>query len=317
MVSGCEKKMKKILGITMVLLLATSMVPLTLADETEDTQQDEVKIMNDQLGAQIRLLQLEKAIAKNILKGEEVVSALKESEYDTTELEAILAELELLKGEVQSADSNSTNATQIFVDLKSDAVELTKDFKEALKELLDEKTIEELRERIREMVCEQVQNLSQQIQNRIRQFNRNQLHKIYGIIEETDSSLIHEYQKGNVTREQVKQQISKKINEMTKEKRYQVFSELKEGSIRERIQARVCVEDAAENFQERKEVRLTNRLRNAQNIDDDQIRTEMEQRMKNRLNDMDNGGNNGGGNNANDDGNNGTGNNGQSGNGDN
>ena len=312
MVSGCEKKMKKILGITMVLLLATSMVPLTLADEAEDTQQDEVKIMNDQLGAQIRLLQLEKAIAKNILKGEEVVSALKESEYDTTELEAILAELELLKEEVQSADPNSTNATQIFVDLKSDAVELTKDFREALKELLDEKTIEELRERIREMVCEQVQNLSQQIQNRTRQFNRNQLHKIYGIIEETDSSLIDEYQNGNVTREQVKQQISKKINEMTKEKRYQVFSELKEGRIRERIQARVCVEDAAENFQERKEVRLTNRLRSAQNIDDDQIRTEMEQRMQNRLNNMDNGGND-----VSDNGNNGTGNNKQPGNGDN
>ena len=317
MVSGCEKKMKKILGITMVLLLATSMVPLTLADEAEDTQQDEVKIMNDQLGAQIRLLQLEKAITKNILKGEEVVSVLKESEYDSTELEAILAELELLKGEVQSADSNSTNATQIFVDLKSDAVELTKDFREALKELLDEKTIEELRERVREMVCEQVQNLSQQIQNRTRQFNRNQLHKIYEIIEETDSFLIDEYQNGNVTREQVKQQVSKKINEMTKEKRYQVFSELKEGSIRERIQAIVCVEDAAEKFQERKEVRLTNRLRSAQNIDDDQIGTEMEQRMQNRLNEMDNGGNNDGGNNANDDGNNGTGNNEQPGNGDN
>ena len=316
MVSGCEKKMKKILGITMVLLLATSMVPLTLADEAEDTQQDEVKIMNDQLGAQIRLLQLEKAITKNIFKGEEVVSVLKESEYDAAELEAILAELELLKGEVQSADPNSTNATQIFVDLKSDAVELTKDFREALKELLDEKTIEELRERIREMVCEQVQNLSQKIQNRIRQFNRNQLHKIYGIIEETDSSLIDEYQNGNVTREQVKQQISKKINEMTKEKRYQVFSELKEGRIRERIQARVCVEDAAENFQERKEVRLTNRLRSAQNIDDDQIRTEMEQRMQNRLNNMDNGGNDDGGNNASDNGN-GTGNNEQPGNGDN
>jgi hypothetical protein len=312
MVSGCEKKMKKILGITMVLLLATSMVPLTLADEAEDTQQDEVKIMNDQLGAQIRLLQLEKAITKNILKGEEVVSVLKESEYDTTELEAILAELELLKEEVQSADPNSTDAVQIFVDLKSDAVELTKDFREALKELLDEKTVEELRERIREMVCEQVQNLSQQIQNRIKQFNRNQLHKIYGIIEETDSSLIDEYQNGNVTREQVKQQISKKINEMTKEKRYQVFSELKEGRIRERIQARVCVEDATEKFQERKEVRLTNRLRSAQNIDDDQIRTEMEQRMQNRLNNMGDDGNN-----ANDNGNNGTDNNEQPGNGDN
>ena len=304
----------------MVLLLAASVVPLALADEAGDIQQDEVEIdaetqdeveiMYYQFGAEVRLLQLEKSITKNILKGEEVVSVLKGAEYNTTELEAILSELELLKEEVQSADPNSTDAVQIFVDLKSDAIELTKDFRETLKDLLDEGTVEELRERIREMVCEQVQNLSQQIQNRTRQFNRNQLHKIYGVIEETDSSLIYEYQNGNITREQVKQQISKKINEMTKEKRYQVFSELKEGRIRERIQARVCVEDAAENFQERKEVRLTNRLRSAQNIDDDQIRTEMEQRMQNRLNNMDNGGND-----ASDNGNNGTGNNKQPGNG--
>jgi len=288
--------MRKILSIVMVLLLAASVVPLALADEAGDIQQDEVEIdaetqdeveiMYYQFGAEVRLLQLEKSITKNILKGEEVVSVLKGAEYNTTELEAILSELELLKEEVQSADPNSTDAVQIFVDLKSDAIELTKDFRETLKDLLDEGTVEELRERIREMVCEQVQNLSQQIRNRIRQFNRNQLHRIYGIIGETNSSLINEYQNGNVTKEQVKQQISKKVNEMTKEKRYQIFSELKEGKIRERIQARVCVENVTQNFQERKEARLTNRLHNAQNAQniDNQVRAEMENRIMQRLN---------------------------------
>lgn len=280
----------------MVLLLVASVVPLALADEAGDIQQDELEIdaetqdeleiMNYQFGAEVRLLQLEKSITKNILKGEEVVSVLKEAEYNTTELEAILAELELLKEEVQSADPNSTDAVQIFVDLKSDAIELTKDFRETLKDLLDEGTVEELRERIREMVCEQVQNLSQQIRNRIRQFNRNQLHRIYGIIGETNSSLMNEYQNGNVTKEQVKQQISKKVNEMTKEKRYQIFSELKEGKIRERIQVRMCVENVTQNFQERKGVRLTNRLHNAQNAQniDNQVRAEMENRITQRLN---------------------------------
>jgi len=280
----------------MVLLLAASVVPLALADEAGDIQQDEVEIdaetqdeveiMNYQFGAEVRLLQLEKSITKNILKGEEVVSVLKGAEYNTTELEAILAELELLKEEVQSADPNSTDAVQIFVDLKSDAIELTKDFRETSKDLLDEGTLEELRERIREMVCEQVQNLSQQIRNRIRQFNRNQLHRIYEALGETNSSLINEYQNGNATKEQVKQQISKKVNEMTKEKRYQIFSELKEGKIRERIQARMCVENVTQNFQERKGVRLTNRLHNAQNAQniDNQVRAEMENRITQRLN---------------------------------
>ena len=280
----------------MVLLLAASVVQLALADEAGDIQQDEVEIdaetqdeveiMSYQFGAEVRLLQLEKSITKNVLKGEEVISVLKEAEYNTTELEAILSELELLKEEVQSADSNSTDAVQIFVDLKSDAIELTKDFREIFKDLLDEGTVEELRERIGEMVSEKVQNLSQQIRNRIRQFNRNQLHRIYGIIGETNGSLINEYQNGNITKEQVKQQISKKVNEMTKEKRYQIFSELKEGKIRERIQARMCIENATQNFQERKEARLTNRLHNAQNAQniDNQVKSEMENRITQRLN---------------------------------
>ena len=297
--------MKKILNIVIVLVLVASLMPLALADEAEDTQeeieadaetQEELEIMGDQTGAYIRLLQLEKAITKNIIKGEEVISVLKEAEYNTTELEAILAELEFLKEEVQSADPNSTDAVQIFVDLKSDAVELTKEFREALNELLDEQTIESLRERIREMVCEQVQNLSTKIQNQIRQFNINQLHRIYGVFGETNNSLLSEYQNGSLTKDQVKQQISKIVNNVTKERKYQIFSELKEYKIRNRIQSRVCIENATENFQERKEERITNRIHNSQNVDDDQVRAEMEQRMRNRLNNMNPDGSGGNGN---------------------
>ena len=65
------------MSIVLVLLLAASVVPLALADEAGDVQQDEVEIdaetqaeveiMNYQFGAEVRLLQLEKSISKNIL----------------------------------------------------------------------------------------------------------------------------------------------------------------------------------------------------------------------------------------------------------
>lgn len=289
--------MKRKWIISIVLMLMVSLVPLSLADEADDAQQDEVElddetreeveILNDQIGACIRLLQLEKAITKNIIKGEEVVSVLDNLEINTTGLEAIIAELELLKEEVQSVDPNLTDVVQIFVDLKSDAVELTKDFRDTLKELINETTLEQLRERLREMVCEQVHNLSKKIQNRIRLFNRNQLHRIYGFLGEINGSFLNEYQNGNLTKEQVKQQISKMVNQMTKEKRNQIFAELKEYKIRSRIHARACVENATDGFHERKEVRLTNRLRHAQdsqNNFDSRVRAEMEKRMNNRLN---------------------------------
>mgnify|MGYP000192954539 CR=1 FL=1 len=189
--------MKKIVGIMIVLVLMASLTPLALADEAGESEVEidaetynEVEAMEYPYGAEIRLLQLEKAVTKNIVKGEEIVSVLKESGYNTTELETILAELELLLEEVQSADANSTNATQEFVDLKHDAIELTKEFRDALHELIDDDMADGLQERIREMTCEQVQNLTTKIQNRIRHYNRNQLHRLFGIIGEANESLL-------------------------------------------------------------------------------------------------------------------------------
>jgi len=285
--------MKKILIGILALVLMTSMIQYAIADEPEEVSEEEITIMKDQIGAQIRLLQLEKAITKNIIKGEMLVEVLKGIEYNTTALEAILAELEILKEEVQSADPNSTDAVEIFVDLKSDAIELTKEFKDAIAEILDEQTKEELRERIREMVCEQVQNLSKKIQNRIRQFNRNQLYRIYSIIGGNNTSLADGYQNGTIAVEQVKLQISKMVNQMTKEKKNQVFSELKETRIRNMIESQIHMENITEGFQERKEVRLRNRFEYIQNMSGYQLKYEMQNRLMNRLNNTTQSGDNG------------------------
>jgi len=281
--------MKKMLNILMVLMLMTSISSLAFAEEADEVEIDDetekqVEAMSSQVGAEIRLLQLEKAITKNIIKGEEAVAVLKEADYNTTELEAILAELELLLEEVQTTDANSTNATQIFIDLKSDAIELTKEFRDTLKELLDKETLEQLRERIREMVCEQVQNLSNKIQNKIKHFNRNQLHRVFGFLGNINESFLEKYQNGTLNMTQVKQQISKKVNQMTKEKRSEIFSELKQFKIQNQIQAKICVENSTEKFQQRKEVRLNNRIKKSEAISDNAIGEEIAQRIRARLN---------------------------------
>jgi hypothetical protein len=297
--------MKKIIGIMMVLMLMPSLIPLALADEAGDSQQDDVEIdaqteseveaMEYQYGAEIRLLQLEKSITANILKGQEAVSALQELGYTTIDLEAILSELEILLDEVQSVDANSTNATQEFIDLKSDAKELTEDFREAVHSLIDDDAVEGLRERIRNMTCEQVQNLTSKIQNKIRLYNRNQLHRLYGILGEPDESILNQYQKGNITQEQVKNQINKIVNQMTKEKRNQIFAELKESNVKEKIQARVCVDDAIEGFQERKQLRLKHRLKVVQDSENmnSQVQNQMHNKISNRIYEITSGNGNG------------------------
>ncbi len=221
------------------------------SNETEEPDEDylnneteeEIEIMNNSLGAEIRLLQLEKAILKNLLKGERAVEVLKSMEFNTSILESILVEMRILLDEVNDTDPSSNDSVQVFVHLKFEARNLTKQFRLTIKELLNDEKIKELKERIREMVGKELENVSKRIRNRIKQFNRNQLHRLYGIIGETNSSLIEEYENGNISLIQLKSQISKMVNQMTKEKKYQIFSEVKENNIRKKIKAQASADE--------------------------------------------------------------------------
>ncbi len=233
--------------------------------DIDDDTEEEIEIMNTTLGAEIRLLQLEKAITKNLLKGERAVTVLQVLEYNTTELETILDEMRLLLEEVQAANASANDSVQKFVDLKSDAKKLTKEFRETIKELLSDAKIKELKEQIREIVGEELQNYSKKIQNRIKQFNRNQIHRLYGIIGVTNELLADAYQDGNITMEEAKSQISKMVNMMTKEKKNQIFSELKKEKIDKKNYASEEAGDAMLNFEERQQNRGKDRSDKAKN----------------------------------------------------
>jgi len=276
--------MKKIAALLIVLILMVSISSLVLADEagedheedqdhenetqeqnneTEEPQENEtgepedndidnetekeIEIMNNSLGAEIRLLQLQKSLLKNILKGEMAVEVLKGLEFNTTSLEAILAEMKVLLEEVKVANTSSNESIQIFVELKKDAKNYTKQFRETMHDLLNETKINEIKALIREITGDELQNYSKRIQHMIRQFNRNQLYRLYGIIGEANNSFVNEYLNGNVSLDHVKLQICKMINQMTKENKYDVFSEIKEDHIKNKIHAKSSVEDKHNN----------------------------------------------------------------------
>ena len=249
--------MKKIAVVLIVLMMLISISSLVLADEagedSEDNNDQEVdnetqqgtEIMNNTYGAEIRLLQLEKAIFKNLLKGEMAVDVLKGLDFNTTTLEEILDEMHVLFEEVKVANTSSNESVQIFVELKSQAKNLTTQFRETIKDLVDDVNLSEIREKIREMVMnnEQFQNLSKNIQNRIKQFNCNQLYRMYGIIGEGNNSFVNDYLNGNVTLDQLRLHLCKIINGMSKEKRYNIFSELKEDNIKKKIHSQAVIDE--------------------------------------------------------------------------
>ena len=291
--------MKKMMGMCLVLMLVISFISIGVArddvenvvlgfdvgvkgdmnyplgNETENPDgnesgidnetEDEIEIMNTTLGAEIRLLQLEKAILKNLLKGEQAVVVLQAMDYNTSELETILAEMRLVLEEVQAANASDNDSVQQFVDFKSDARKLTKSFREIIKELLSGDKIKGLKEQIRGIVGDELQNYSKKIQNRIKQFNRNQIHRLSVFFGGGIEPLGDEYQNETMSMEEVKSQLSTMVNEMTKEKKNQIFSDMKKDKINKRNYANEEVADALEDFEERENNRSQNRSDKAKN----------------------------------------------------
>ena len=269
--------MKKILNLLLVLMLMGSIASLAFADEAGDNDQGtsdnnhdnhqgtldnetnqseqqqnnsyenetehEIEIMNTSLGAEIRLLQLEKAVITNLLKGTMIVQVLKGLEVNTTQLEGILGNLRDVLNEVRTADPAANNSVQIFVELKNRTRSLTKEFRDTLRALLDKDTIKHIKEQLRNMTSDELKNCSKKILNRIRHFNRNQLYRLYGLVGETNDTLLKEYLNGKITLNQTKLQLHKQINQMTKEKRSMIYSEIKEENIKKQIKSHASIDD--------------------------------------------------------------------------
>ena len=264
--------MKKITNLLLVLMLMGSIASLAFAVEADDDNQGnpadengtddqvnetnsshghhfdneterEIEIMNNSLGTRIRLLQLEKALLTNILKGVMTVQVLKGLNVTTTELEAILTNLSDVLDAVRAADPAANDSVQVFVQLKNESRNLTKQFRDSLRLLLDNETIASIKEQLRNITSDELQNCSMRLRHWMRQFNQNQLYRLYGIIGETNTSLINDYINGNISLDLVKLQLHKMVNQMTKEKRHMVFSEVKEENIKKKIHAHTEMEN--------------------------------------------------------------------------
>jgi hypothetical protein len=203
----------------------------------------EVSIMNNSLGARIRLLQLEKALLTNILKGAMTVQVLKGLNVTTTKLEKILGNLSDILEEVRAADPTANDSVQVFVDLKNESKNLTKQYRDTLRLLLDNETIAMIREQLKNVTSDELQNCSMRLRHWVKQFNMNQLYRLYGFIGETNTTLINEYINGTISLNLVKLQLHKMVNQMTKEKRHMIFSEIKEDNIKKKIHTQKMLED--------------------------------------------------------------------------
>lgn len=242
--------------------LFTVLVPAATADSDtgdDETADDDVTAFTSDYGARVRLLQLEESITRNILWGREIVEKIKElnESADTSELEAILAELETLRDEVAgTTPAAGEEGAKEFVDMKSDAINLTREFRDAVRELLSPGDIQGLRKRLGDIESEGLKNLRKEIREAIRNYNAERIAEILEEAGIDDPQLIEAIRAGNATRQEVAEALREanagkgkafRLAYVLKEKKQKanVFMEAVRAKVKlnqtERIQSRIQV----------------------------------------------------------------------------
>lgn len=285
---GGNKMKKQIFGISLLLLLVLSIFPAVMAEEelTEETiAQDtmaEVSTMDQKIGAELRLLQLEKAITRNILGGNEVIAQVEEDGKDASELEALITELEALKLELQDLNPEDEGAVEAFVNIKQEAIEISKEFREIARGLLEQGDRLAIASKIKEMDKTELQQYNEQIRNKIRAQNAEIVRKTFNSLGIENDELLTKVENGEATHEEVRNVIRNAVQAMTPEEKRAAWTTLKESGVRKDVAVRAKIEKARLNINERKAARLDWLTRASEKIQDPERKARVQSALEQR-----------------------------------
>jgi len=253
----------------------------------EETGQ-EIVAMQLGPGAKVRLLELERAVIRNILKGKKVVEFIQEndSNADVADLGAVLAELESLKEEIAlvQPQANSDETVKQFVDLKNDAISLSKEFRDTARGMLEGMDKSGLAAKFKEIDWSELKALNDQIRQLIREYNAQRVERVFQNIEGKAPAFVQRIRAGEMSVKQVRAELVKAFKALRPVQKNKVFQHLKQLNAKRRVFRKAKTAVAGLNFLERRAKRLENRIqRIKQNPTFKAIMSRIRDRMNRRL----------------------------------
>lgn len=211
--------------------------------EVDDDTENEIEIMHNLHGKRMRLLQLEKAIYRRILEGEAIISFLKEKGKDTTNLEAIIEELKILKSEAETLrnSDNIRESVKKFIAIKKDAKSLVKKFRREIRKIIDVNLKRELKQRLREVRDEQkekLKNLIEEIKNELKEIHKEEIKAFLEELGEVKPELLKKIENGEINRTEIKERLEKMLRLKDKRERERIKIKLKEKIAKEKLERR-------------------------------------------------------------------------------
>jgi len=220
-------------------------------------------------GSRVRLLQLQKAIEKNMLWGDAIIAEVKakNASANTTAAEALLAELKALKQEVNSTTPKAgEEGAKEFVDLKNDAIELTKEFRDEIRKLLKAQDIPGLKRKLGERYWNETRDLEDKIKQARNRYNAEVIGDVLAAANMSDPGLLEKVKAGLASDKEIKDALKEAYKNLNSAQKRIASVALKEKEAKRNVFIRSVADKVAENAAKRAEKRIETRMDAAERL---------------------------------------------------
>ncbi|MFA6064835.1 MAG: hypothetical protein WC746_03255 [archaeon] len=226
-----------------LLLVILAALPMAFAEDTnfviDANTAQEIKVMTTPFGAEVRLLQLEKSVTKNVLIGAKVVEIIQKNHPDSNVSEAqnILNLMESLVSDIQNVTLSTDKNTQVaeFIAMKNEATTLSKQFREATAPALDSNDKKEIKDAVEGLDKTELKAINEEIKQAIRSNNAQTIEALLQKMGVTNPELIQKIADGNASAGQVKQALMNAYRDLNGEQKQIAGAKIKEGAIKRMI----------------------------------------------------------------------------------
>lgn len=263
--------MKKLInGFMAFTVLAMIIGTIVWADGDDDNKTDsDAGAFHSSYGAQVRLLQLEVSVKKNILEGNAIVSYLKQknNSIDTSDLEAILAQMDTLAGDISAVQPASGNdSAQVFVDLKDDARNLSNEFHDSVHGILNESDAKALRKQLETIKWNQTKDLVQKINETRHEYNADVVERILARANITDSDLLEKVRNGTANQTDIKDALKDAFSMLNESQKNHAYVAIKEETAKSKVFMRAIADKIVYQQGEREANRTETRIDKAEKM---------------------------------------------------
>ena len=228
---------------------------------TDDVTRNETAVMGSTRGAEMRLLQLERRVSIHNAIAQRVIDVITAKGNDTLALESLLQQSNVLVEEIKVAPrAPAQDAVKSFVDLKQDANEIIKEFRDTAKPFLSSEDRSNLSKVKAELETELNKPLIEKIKTERKEHNVERLTKHFDSLNVTANNILALLKDGSLTPERARETVKEHYKNQSSEQKNASLQRVKSVLITRVDQKIARIQETETNINERRSQRLDDRM---------------------------------------------------------